>query len=290
MMWYMLALLSAFLLSLARVIEKKVLAREHALEFSAASGIFRVVVLLLLIPMLHLALPDPKVLALMYIVSLIACAGFLYRSKATRHMPISEVDPLFNISPLLLAVLGYFLLDERISLINGAGILLMATGVYILELDDTHHPLQPLRKFLGSRAIHHVGFAIVAMSLNAILDKFILTTYVTPTVYLFWVFMFISLNFILLDLYRFGWKDVKGALATMPIWTALATCLHLMNIIVYLIVLAIPGALVSLIIPLRRTSTLFSTLIGGSLFREQRLPQKLLAAAIIIAGAYFVIT
>jgi transporter family protein len=287
--WYILALVSAFLLSLARVIEKKVLEREHALEFSASSGIFRVIVLILMIPLLGLAIPELKVLGLAYLVSLIACAAFLYRSKATRHMPISEVDPLFNVSPLLLVLLSYFFLGERISSVNGIGIFLMVAGVYILELDDMHHPLHPLRKFFRSRAIHHIGFAVVAMSFGAMLDKFILTNYLSATQYLFWVFMFISINFVVLDLYRFGWKDVKQALNTMPVWTALATCLHLMNIVVYYTVAALPNTLISLIIPLRRTSTLFSTIIGGSLFKETRLKQKLVATAVIIAGAYFVI-
>ena len=65
--------------------------------------------------------------------------------------------------------------------------------------------------------------------------------------------------------------------------------LHLINIFFYYTAIAIPGALISLVIPIRRMSALFSTIIGGSIFHEDHHLQKIGASAVMIAGALIII-
>src|SRR3989344_3004091 len=57
----------------------------------------------------------------------------------------------------------------------------------------------------------------------------------------------------------------------------------------YLFAVATPVSLLSLIMTLRRLNTLISTVIGGELFHEHNLFQKITAAIIMIAGTYLVV-
>ncbi|MFH1589978.1 MAG: hypothetical protein ABIB43_05410 [archaeon] len=57
----------------------------------------------------------------------------------------------------------------------------------------------------------------------------------------------------------------------------------------YLLAVATPGAAISLIIPIKRTSSLFTTLIGGKLFHEKNLLIKILASIIMIWGVVFIL-
>jgi len=59
----------------------------------------------------------------------------------------------------------------------------------------------------------------------------------------------------------------------------------------YFIILAlsVPLALVSLIVPLRRTSTIFSSLVGGILFHETNLLKKLIITLFMIFGIILIV-
>jgi len=46
---------------------------------------------------------------------------------------------------------------------------------------------------------------------------------------------------------------------------------------------------VSLVIPIKRMSTLISTVVGGELFGEEHLLRKSVACLVMIAGAYLII-
>ena len=60
------------------------------------------------------------------------------------------------------------------------------------------------------------------------------------------------------------------------------------NVLV-LLAIAIPTALVSLIIPLRRTSTLFSAIFGGLLFHEKHIKQKSFATFGMLIGIVLIV-
>ena len=52
---------------------------------------------------------------------------------------------------------------------------------------------------------------------------------------------------------------------------------------------ALPGTLINLIVPLRRTSTLFSSFFGGILFHEKNLKKKLVATVIMLLGIILIV-
>lgn len=290
--WYLLALFSAVTLSLSRIIEKKILYSEHALEFSTSTGIFRLALLLLLLPFVDFSMLSFSGVIFIYFASIIGTFAFFYRSKATRHMHISDVEPLFNLQPLFLLILSIFFLGEQIGPFQALGVLLLVIGTYILEITaEARSFLDPILRFVRSRYMHYVMFTILAFTFTSLFDKVIITqvTMRNPLTYLFIFYFFLSLNFMVLDIARFGWKDVAVALKTKPAFTFLGMLLHTFNIFLYLTCLAIPGVLVSMVIPIRRTSSLFSTIIGGNVFHEPRLLIKAVAAFVMVMGTSLII-
>jgi drug/metabolite transporter (DMT)-like permease len=288
----MLAIGSAFFLSISRVIEKKVLNAEHALEFSTSSGIFRIILLLVIAPFIDFSMLSIQGYIFIYFVSIIGVFAFLFRAKATRHMNISDVDPLFNLQPLFLVILSYAFLQETLNLVQFGGVLLLLAGTYILEIEEESKTFfDPIRKFLKSRYMHYMIFTILAFTFTSIFDKIVIRDIVKgePLTYLFLFYIFLGINFLFFDILRFGCKDVAISITTKPVATFLAMFLHLVNIFFYFTALAIPGVLVSLVIPIRRMSSLFSTIIGGKVYHETHMLQKFLASIVMIAGATVII-
>src|SRR3989338_5392296 len=167
--WYWLALGSALLGGVGIVVQKKILFKEHATEFST---VFSLVTFLLVLPFffwadLSLTLP---VLGLVYIESLLTTVAFLFATKAVRHAEISAVVPFHSFTPAFVTVLAFFSLGESLAAMQILGIAFLIGGSYLLEAN--HHfsdLLRPFRAMFRSRAIKDVLFAIVLYSIASII-------------------------------------------------------------------------------------------------------------------------
>jgi uncharacterized membrane protein len=53
--------------------------------------------------------------------------------------------------------------------------------------------------------------------------------------------------------------------------------------------ISLPGVMISLVIPIKRLSALFSTVIGGELFHEKYLLRKSIACVVMIIGAVLIV-
>lgn len=193
---------------------------------------------------------------------------------------ISIIAPLSNLSPLFLLVLSSVFLQEVISVIQMLGIFIVIIGTYILELYRNHHhytvPHKRHFKELLSMDIKFyilVVIMLISMSLVVITDRIILTSGVNVVSNLY----FTSLcGFVVISIYLIYKKEFFKAF-TNTVRQPQTLLISLMGIIDnFLIVTAVflPNALVSLIIPIRRTSTVFSAIFGGILFHEKHLLQK----------------
>lgn len=277
------------MISLFRVIQKKVLSIERSIEFSASSSVYRIPVLLLLLFFIDLSGLNWKIIVLIYIITLLRTMAAFWRLRATRHLQLSVVEPLYNMYPLFTLIIGYFVLGESIGWIHGAGIMILLAGTYFLETTKDKKISEVLRSFFSSKMVL-LGLASVALfSFTGVLDKFIINSGLEIAKYFFLMFTFMSINFIIVDIAMFGIKDVVKSVKTSSLFTFLATIFHMANIIFYYIALSSPGALISLVAPIRTSSTLFTTVIGGAIYHEDHIKQKAIAAAIMFVGATLII-
>ncbi len=286
--WYLLALGGAVFLALSEVVGKKVLMHEHALEFTMMRSFFIFLSSFVLLPFVRWELITPSVFLLVFIASLIATAGLLYRMKAVRHLEVSYVSPLMNISPLFLLVISFFLLGERLRTAQLLGVFLMMCGAYLLQGHRHQRFLDPFKRMLSSRHVHHLVFALVALSCLQVIEKFAVGVLGlgAPT-YLFLVWLLISAEMLVLEWVRFDMGDIRKDLREDGGLVALAGILLFASVLLGLKTLEY--APVSLAIPIRRSSALFSILIGGRMFHEKNLGRKLLAALLMVLGTALII-
>ena len=94
MTWYWFAIGSAVLLAVATLLEKKILFKEHAMEFSAVLAFFNALISLPLLLLADFSNISLQVLGAIYIASLLGTASFYLVAKVNRHMEVSESSPL----------------------------------------------------------------------------------------------------------------------------------------------------------------------------------------------------
>jgi len=261
---------------------------KHALEFSASRGVIILMILPFLIPFVKWHTLTVPVVLLMYFTSVLLSAAELFRNKAVRHLDITESAPLMNLSPIFLLIIAYFLLNERISLLQLTGIFFSLIGLYVIELDPKSKSLfSPLKNLLSSVHIHHMIFALVILSFMQAMDRFILSNILDPLSYLVLLLFFASINLSLLEIYKYGFAELKKDVVE-NFWTfGLLSILFLFMAIFHLIAVSLQN--VSLVIPIKRISSLFIALFGGSFFHEEGIKVKLLGGFITLIGVFLIV-
>jgi uncharacterized membrane protein len=293
--WYVFAILSAVFVALSQIARKKVLYNEHALEFSVMRSLVIMLIALFLLPWVNFSLLTVEIMLLFFLVGFIAAFATILLSKAMRHMEISTVGPLTNISPIFLLILTYFFLGEKINIQQFGGIALVILGGYILNLDHKLSDLKrPIVKFFKSKHYHFLLIALILYSITAFLDKIVIdlmvdTGFGSSTVYtatfFIWLFMGITLMIILYWKYDFI-QGLRHGVKVGGVLTFLSGLFSVISSLFYF--QAISMNYVSLVIPIKRFSTLLTTLIGGELFHDHNLLMKIVACIIMVVGATLV--
>ncbi|MBU1204346.1 MAG: EamA family transporter [Nanoarchaeota archaeon] len=285
MQWYVFAILTALLTAAAAIVEKKTLLKEHAMEFSTVLAVFNFFIVLVLLPYINFNF-SLKILAMIYTASVFATIAFLFVAKAVRHMDISIVSPLLSFSPAVVAVLAFFILGERITYLQLFGILLLILGSFVLEAENYNTKKIFTKKF-KSNYFYYIILALTLYGFCSILDKFILNT-ISPLTYIPIVHFFIAINFIILIcIFHNGFEGIKHGIKSAGKWIFLVAIL----VTGYRLsqAQAISMTYVSLVIPIKRMSAFFATIVGGRVFHEKNLAKRTLACIIMLAGSFLVI-
>lgn len=287
MIWFLYALLSAIFLSLSEIFQKRGLFKEHALEFNVAKYTFSLILLLFLVPFIDFRL-SLFAWAIIIISTVLGTVGNLYRSKAYRHMQISSVAPLFNLSPLFVAILAFFILGESLQGSQLIGIFILIVGAYVLEVDhNVHHLAEPIRKLLRSKYNFYIFFVLILFGFSSILTKMVIEDYnVTPLQLLFLCTFFMTVQYYIHSLFVYGIKGIKESFRAAKIDAFFSGLFWVIEI--YFMFMSLSLQMVSLVIPVKRLNTLFTTLGGGTIFKDKGLYLKGIGCIILFIGAYFV--
>lgn len=287
MEWYFYALISAFFIALSTIAGKKALFKVHAMEFRTTLKVLEVPLLLLLIPFINLNI-EPWAYIYIFLIASIAVVAGLFWAKAIKHSEISAVGPLQNLSPIFLVILSFVLLKETVTLQQGIGIAILIIGTYVLEVDHKISNLkEPILKIIKTKTIHFVLISLFLYSLSAVGDKYMISS-VDKITYLFWVWMFMTIiSLAISSIFYNGLKDVVYCIKKSGGMIFLAGIFSFISALAYF--QALTMVMVSLLIPLKRLSTLFVTLLGGELFHDHGLKLKAVACVILIVGALLVV-
>lgn len=286
--WFIFALGTAILASIAGVLTKKALFKERALQYSVALAIVNVAVSIPLIFWLEVSISGFVWLAIFF-ASFTAALGFLLTAEALKKLEISVVSPLRNFSPVFTAIFAFFLLSENLTAMHAVGVGALILGSYILQINfKKGGPLQPLKKLAKSKYIHLLFIALVSYGFSSVAGKYSLS-YVSPITLLFFMQFFIAIIFMFYMVFirENGIQEVKEGFKKSG-WLILLIAIITVS---YRLLQnqAMSMQYVSLVIPIKRLSSLFSTIIGGELFHEEGIIHKSIACIIMIIGATLIV-
>ena len=286
--WFVLTLLAAVLLGLKNVLAKKILFEEHACEFMTTFSILTFLFSLFFITKMDFNISGWVVL-LIYLKSVILCFAWLFQTKALRHMDISRLAPLLNLSPVFLVVLSAIFLSEIPSLLQFGGIALIIVGAYwIKSHHNLKHLLKPLHIFKNKFSVY-ILFALVGYSFCALIDKIALKS-INPYTFLSISFFFLSINYLIIQIYKYnGLKDIKHVIVHSKFLIIAVALSGMIADIFYFHAVAIPSAMIALIIPLKRIATLISTIVGGNLYHEKNLTHRIFGCVVMLFGVVLIV-
>jgi len=286
--WYLIALVSAIFVTIANIFKKKTLKHEHSEEFVVLYKIFQVVLILLILSQfIDFNLPL-WLFIVIYLISLIISIADFYIIKGFRHEDISVVSPLTNLTPLFLLLIAFIFLRERIGFTHLFGVLLLVIGAYVLEahkhiFDFKKH----LKNIIKSRYMIYVIIASFLYGISRTGEKYLIGL-TTPFTILIFLEIFIAINFLLVYFLKFNHNiNLKEGFRKYGNFIALSAFFTVLADITYFYALSL--TLVSLVLPIKRISTLFDTIIGGELFKEKHLLHKGLACLIMLLGIYLIV-
>ncbi|MDA3840631.1 MAG: EamA family transporter [Patescibacteria group bacterium] len=287
MEWIILILISAVFKGGRTILTKKILQNSNTLPVLFFVSLISAASMMFFYKNITFALPL-NILALIVFKSSVIAIAWFYLFQAYKNLPISTVSPLTNLSPIFLLVLSYFFLGETVSLINYLGIFLLMISAYMLETKSFSSLMEPFR-FFKTKYFLFIIISLVGNSISAVLDKIILKS-IDYYSLMFYYFLFISIIYFVIISSNNGLKSLKAFSTTKNILLLLGiTLAALLADFSYFIAVAMPGTLIILIIPLRRLSTLVSTLFGGKLFHEKNLLHKGIVCLIMIFAVFLII-
>jgi drug/metabolite transporter (DMT)-like permease len=230
---------------------------------------------------------------------------------ALERSDLSLVAPLTSLTPLFMIGTAGVVLGELPTLVGGLGVAVIVVGAYLLNVSRRRvSPLEPFRALLrdpGARAMLLVAFLY---SISATYDK-VGVQASSPMVWAASIQAFVALLLGPIAAWRWraghsrpgstgsgesasdagraGAGRTQGAPGTLarfslsPVGTiGLAGAVLSIGLVAQNIALTL--TLAAYVIAVKRTSTLFGVLLGHSLFREERVPERLLGAAVMLAG------
>jgi len=287
--WIYFAFLTAIFNASASLTQKKVLFKQHALEFAFILSIFNFIIS---IP-LFLTIDYSKITFLpiffTFFVTFIAAVAFLLIAKSVRHLEVSESSPLLVIGPGITAILAFAILGETLTLVQIIGILLLIVGAYALEMRKHVSIFEPFEILKKSRYAHYILFALVLYSITGVFDKIVtsrmglnINTYIA-FVHLFLLFHF----FIFVKFFKFDLKEMFNHIKING-WLILVVAFFTVGYR-YSSVLAIRDGNVGLVSAIKRSSAFLVVLVGGELFHEHNLMRKIIACCILILGVILIV-
>lgn len=240
----------------------------------------------LLLPVALLSAPAPTWPAAVWgrvgLAAGLRAAYFLALGAAYARGDFSLVYPFARgTAPVLVPVMAVLLLGERLTLGGGFGVTAVALGVYAIHLPGLapRQWLSPVRAL----ASPHAGYAILTGVLTAtysVVDKWNIGSGISPVWYAYLTIPVAALLLAPMVLPRRPavgreWRAHRGAIAVVAILMTGG----------YLLVLhALRLAPVSYVAPARELSIVFGALLGATVLGERHLPQRVLGAALIVAG------
>ncbi len=223
------------------------------------------------------------------------CAGsgfihFLYwifLTQSYKEGDLSHVYPIMRSSPALVLVIAVLFLGEQVSIQGVAGILLVAVGVYIINMKHIsgEELLAPVKSIANDGSTQFAFLTLISVAFYSIVDK-MAVDFIHPILFAFFHLFFgmcYYTPYIVLtknaDLIRKEWNTGLVRIIMSGV----------IGITGYsLILIAFTIERVSYIVGLRQTSIVFAVLMGSHFLKEKHKGIRLAGALIVFSGGFLI--
>jgi drug/metabolite transporter (DMT)-like permease len=223
------------------------------------------------------------------------CAGsgfihFLYwifLTRAYKEGDLSHVYPIMRSSPALVLVAAVLFLGEQVSFQGVCGILLVAAGIYIINMKhiSTEELFAPVKSIVNDRSTQFAFLTLISVAIYSIADK-MAVDYIHPI-----LFAFLHLFFGMCYYTPYILFTKKGGIIRKEWNTGLVRIIMagVIGITGYsLILIAFTIDRVSYIVSLRQLSVVFAVLMGSFWLNEKHKGIRLAGALIIFSGGFLI--
>jgi drug/metabolite transporter (DMT)-like permease len=212
--------------------------------------------------------------------------ALLLYMAALKSSPLSLSIPFLAFTPVFMLLNAFVILGEEPSAFGAGGVVLVAAGAYVLNLDARRHGfLGPIRAVASERGSVMMLIVSFCFSITATLGKRMILlsdpVYFGAMYFLLLPALFLPVQMALgrLDQATLTAKPVKGLLVGLG--SAGMILFH---------VWAISMAPAAYMIAVKRLSLVFSVVYGRLLFKEERFSQRFLGAAVMFSGVILILT
>jgi len=285
LLWFFLSLLTALAVATSDALSKIALKDCDAETIAWVRWAFALPFLLCFLPFIEIPELDRQFWFIVFIALPLEITAIILYMKAIKVSPLSLTIPFLALTPVFLIITSFVFLGEFPDSSGIAGIMFIATGAYLLNVEKFREgiwaPLKAINNEKGSKLIILVA---LIYSITSNLGKMAIL-HSSP------LFFAISYTFLLtLFLAPFVWsrRRKEGVLFKVK------PLLFVMIGLAYAVMLICHFWAISLIevaymISIKRTSMIFSVIYGWLLFREENMRQRLLGSSVMAAGVALIL-
>lgn len=205
-----------------------------------------------------------------------------------RSLEISDMSasiPMLSFTPIFLLFVSFVLLQEFPTFVGLIGIFIVVIGHYIIHLSSLKQGyLEPLKSIFKNKGIFYMFIVSFLFSINATISK-IGINLSNPSYYIFMNYLLASvfLSFMFYSKIGKNYQSIKknaNYIVLLGISTAFMELL---------VAIALKLAIVPYVISLKRSSVIFSVIIGVVLFKEKHFSEAFIGSVIMFTGATLIL-
>lgn len=284
--WLFLALASAVFVALNNVITKKLSFSANEDTILYGKYLFAALFSTILIFFIDIPKIKPSFYYSIVIASIIDIIGFLFLIKAIVSADLGKAYPLVAFTPIFLILTAFFILGELPSLLGIFGIIIIVSGAYLLRLGSAKISLlEPFKLLFREKGPKYVLLTAFSFSLaGPFFKKAILNS--SPWFALFARFLLatVLLTFIFLLRKRI-YKIYKQTITNFKLLFLNGVTTFLITSTIFL---AFQFTLTVYAISVKRTSILFTIILGFIFFKEKDFTKSLVAGVVMMVGLFLI--
>jgi transporter family protein len=221
--------------------------------------------------------------------SILVLSSWILGYFGMKHLPITIVGPINATRPVMVLVGALLVFGERLNMLQWAGVITAILSFFLLSISGKKEGI----RFSHNRWIYCVILAAVLGAVSGLYDKYLLAPasqggagLAQMTVQGWYnIYQCGLMLFILMILW---WPARKKTTPLHWDWCILGISVFLtVADFVYFYALSVPGAMISIVSMVRRSSVVVSFLFGAWMFREHNLKAKSVDLILVLLSMLF---